>query len=754
PYPDTIAENTVINSMQFCLEPPLSPDNHAHLLTMSLGWIIRSWSPRQAVWRAAVTNVAAAGLPYFIAAGNEGASSPPLNLRCPGHAPSPWHHPSDPPGGLSGSISIGATDASDNIASFSSWGPVTWDTIDPYLDYAYPPGLLKPDISAPGVNVTSTRLGGGYTQMSGTSMATPGAAGVAALMLEKNPSLLPEEVNEIMENSVVPLGAQPKNNTYGTGRICAMLAIENTPLAGPRHDVALGPVLAPGAKIDPNVPLAPVLVVRNRGTYPEPVVPVYCRVDSLGTQVYYQTLNVNLDSAGVDTVAFPNWNVGPGSQSYELTFWHALANDTNRRNDTIAVSTTTRGHDVITAGISIAGRVRAGQAVTPRISLRSTDYTERNFTAWCLVDSAGTTVYRDSVAVDSVPEQGTRSFAFPSDWPVGPEGATYSVTAWHNCAADENRLNDTLRAATEAVEQINILWLYSDYGAPDSTLGVRLRALGDSVTYMDVRDITPTLEQLRPYDAVGAHSNYAYANPTQLGNVLADYVDAGGGVVLGHFSFSTGWEMGGRLVTGSYATISPGSNTHQATTMGWNNPAHPIMSGVGAVGEYYAGSGSFVSSAESVARWNDGRPYVAVAANQKVVGVNSHPGLTSNPARNGDWALVFHNALQFVSGSATGVEEFDPLRPALNVELNAAPSVAQRSVTVSYMAPMGREHSLGIYDINGRLVRSLATGTAPAGLQRLAWDMTDGSGRRVGSGVYFCKLVAGERSQTRKLVVE
>jgi hypothetical protein len=754
PYPDTIAENTVINSMQFCVAPPLSPDNHAHLLTMSLGWIIRSWSPRQAVWRAAVTNVAAAGLPYFIAAGNEGSSSPPWNVRCPGHAPSPWQHPSDPPGGLSGTISIGATDASDNIASFSSWGPVTWDTIAPYNDYAYPPGLLRPDFSAPGVNITSTRLGGGYTQMSGTSMATPCAAGVAALMLEKNPGLLPEEVDEIMENSVVPLGSQPKNNTFGTGRIDAMLCIENTPLPGPRHDVAVGPVLAPAAKIDPNAPLAPVLVVRNRGTYAEPGVVFNCRIDSLGTQVYNQTVMVSLDSAETDTATFPNWNVGPGSQTYTLTFWHGLANDTNRRNDTIITATTTRGHDVRAAGMNLSGRVRANQSVTPRITLTSTDYTERSFMAWCTIDSAGTPLYSDSVAVDSVPEQGMRTFAFPHVFDVGPAGATYDVMMWHNCPTDENRLNDTIAGTAEAADQINILWLYSDYGAPDSTLGVRLRALGDSVTYRDVQLSTPSLAELQPFDAVGAHSNYQFADANALGNVLADYVDAGGGVVIGNFGFTSGWEMGGRVMTGVYATVNPGANTYNATTMGWHNGGHPVMAGVGAVGEYFAASSNFAATAESVARWTDNRPYVGVSANLKVVGVNSYPGVYSVPERNGDWALVIHNALMFVAGSATGVSEFDPLAPALNVVLNATPSVAQRSVSVNYMLAPGSEFSLGIYDANGRLVRTLARGAAATGLQRASWNMTDANGRRVASGVYFCKLVAGAKTQTRKLVVE
>ncbi len=754
PYPDTIAENTVLNSMQFCVAPPLSPDNHAHLLTMSLGWIIRSWSPRQAVWRAAVTNVAAAGLPYFIAAGNEGSSSPPYNVRCPGHCPDPWKHPADTTGGLSGSISIGATDNNDNYASFTSWGPVTWDTIDPYRDYRYPPGLLKPSFSAPGVDVTSTRRGGGYTQMSGTSMATPCAAGVCALMLEKNPGLLPEEVDEIMQNSVLPRGTQPKNNTYGTGRIDAMRCIENTPLPGARHDVAMDKVLAPTAKIEPRTPLAPVCVVKNRGTYPEPNVTIYCKVESLGTQIYSRSATITLlDSAGVDTVTFPNWNVGPGSQTYDLTFWHFHTPDTSRRNDTLRASTTTRGHDVSVAGVNIGARVRANTTVTPRITLRSTDYTERGFMAYCRIDSAGTRVYSDSVAVDSVPEMGTRSLAFPSAWQVGDSGASYQVSMFHNCPPDENRRNDTLHIATTAVEQIRVLWIFSDYSAPDTTLGVRLQALGDSVDYFDGQTGTPTLQQLSGYDAVGAHSNYTYQSPSGLGDVLADYVDAGGGVVLANFSYTSGWEMEGRVMTGAYATINAGANTRQAASLGWTNPAHPIMAGVSSVQDQFMAQGTFVSTAESVARWSDGRPYVAVSSNQKVAGTNMYPGSYTTPERQGDWALVIHNALMFVSGGATGIGGFDPFSPVLHVTLQAAPNPAQYQARVSYALSAAGPVELAVYDQSGRLVRTLFNGKVRSGVNSLVWNLDDNDGRAVAKGVYFCKLVAQDRTLSRKLVV-
>lgn len=252
-------------------------------------------------------------------------------------------------------------------------------------------------------------------------MATPCAAGIAALILEENPNLLPEDVDEIMQNSVLPLGTQPKNNTFGTGRIDAMLCIANTPPPGPMHDVGMLAVLAPADKIDPQTPLAPVAVVRNRGTFDETNITFYCKVKSAGTQVYSgQYVLPLLDSAAIDTVTFPSWNVGPGRQTYNLTFWHAMTPDTNRKNDTIRKTTVTRGHDLAMNSMNVGSRVRANQAFTPVGTIRNIgDYAETGFEAACKVESAGTQIYSQTVAVDSVRLDGTRSVTFPA-WDVGP----------------------------------------------------------------------------------------------------------------------------------------------------------------------------------------------------------------------------------------------------------------------------------------------------------------------------------------------
>jgi len=773
PYPDTIAENTVMNAMQFCVAPPLSPTNHAHLLSMSLGWL-HSWNPRRAVWRVAVTNVAAAGLPFFIANGNEGGSSPPDNVRTPGDCPNPYRHPSEPEGGRSGAISIGATDNADNLAGFSSRGPVSWTGIPPFDDYPYPPGLYKPDFSAPGVDVTSTRRGGGYTQMSGTSMATPCAAGVCALILERNPSLLPEEVSEIMQNSVLPRGTQPKNNEYGTGRIDAMLCIANTPLPGPRHDVAMDKVLAPATKIDPLTPLAPTCIVKNRGTYPEPNVMVYCKVESLGTQIYSQSQTITLlDSAGADTVEFPNWNVGPGSQTYDLTFWHFYSPDTNRRNDTLRKTTTTRGHDLSMLSMNVGTRVRALTPFTPTGFIDNLgDYTEAGFSAYCKIESAGTEIYSETVTVDSVPIGATRPVAFPT-WNVGPESTYYTLTMWHNCGPDQNRRNDTLARTTmssASVLRVAIEIAQGSAGRSAPNACYRIDSLCDAQGWTDsivVGTDIDDISELANYDVV-VTGDVGYNDNDFLTyqSALLQWVRQGGGFVgLGWIVYGIA-NQNARMMDSALAVNCGGH--YNFLTQGQVHiidNTHPITAGVGDFNVYshgeYANSGMW-PGAVMLGDYTAASGHASIAYKTEGAGRSVYLGpiyfATFNGYQNEPYyddanaMRLLKQALEWAAWGATGVES--PRSAALLPRLTEArPNPFSIAATISYDVPRAGRVELAVYDLAGKLVRTLVSGVEAPGARSVVWNREDNAGHEAANGVYFVRLVCDGNVATRKLIV-
>lgn len=203
------------------------------LFSMSLG-IPNSSMQERTLLRYTCETALQAGVVAAIAAGNEGQYLSwypvPNNVRVPGSCPPPYLDPvqAQNPGKLTCSVCVGAVDYNDHAANFTSHGPVTWSNTE-FEDYPYNSniGLIRPDISAPGVDIKSLDYSGnqGYTLMSGTSMATPCTAGVMCLMLSKNINLSPADVCRILEETCVPL-SDTKSNITGFGRIDAMAAVE------------------------------------------------------------------------------------------------------------------------------------------------------------------------------------------------------------------------------------------------------------------------------------------------------------------------------------------------------------------------------------------------------------------------------------------------------------------------------------------------------------------------------------------------
>ncbi len=160
-------------------------------------------------------NMKAAGIFVVVSAGNDGPGCKTID-----NTPA-WHS--------ADSFSVGAHDHRNNrIASFSSRGPSGFD------------GEIGPDITAPGVRVTSAVPGNTYqgSFWSGTSMAGPHVAGLVALMWSANTNLIGQidETIRLIQETAVPTTASAcmdagkgndiPNNTFGHGRIDAYRAVE------------------------------------------------------------------------------------------------------------------------------------------------------------------------------------------------------------------------------------------------------------------------------------------------------------------------------------------------------------------------------------------------------------------------------------------------------------------------------------------------------------------------------------------------
>ena len=198
----------------------------------------------------------------------------------------------------------------------------------------------------------------------------------------------------------------------------------------------------------------------------------------------------------------------------------------------------------------------------------------------------------------------------------------------------------------------------------DKLLGTGLIS---EVDVINVNATTPTLATLQQYAAVMIWSDSSFDNRTEMGNVLADYVDQGGGVVQATFSFySDGFSLGlgGRWVTDAgYRTLTQ-ANQSQGTvlTLVADEPAHAILSGVNSFNggsNSYHNASSLTSGSTLIAHWSNNRPLVAVRTGPsagKIVGLNMFPPSSDERAdlwdASTDGALLMANSLSWVAGVA------------------------------------------------------------------------------------------------------
>jgi subtilisin family serine protease len=356
------SESDVIAAIERAADPNGDGNmaDHVDVVNLSLGG---SGGPDDAGSRA-VDNGTQAGIVFCIAAGNSGK-----------------YHNVSSPGTARTAITVGAVDASDTLAAFSSRGPTPKDL------------TMKPEVSAPGVNINSSLPNNRYGLASGTSMATPHVAGACALLKALHPDWTPAKIK--MELMLTAFAKNQETMSVGSGRIDVGSAADGTLAVDKASiDFGLDPIQQPTWS-----PSKTIHLTNGRG------------------QSITWTLSTSTVAGVTASVSPQTLTLGPG-ESGDVTL--SITVD----NATVVVSP----QSLSTAGVitmtSSSGTMHVPWTLVKGV--RATVTWQKEFATVLWLDAARTTYY-DSVPVDSNVSEAL--LAAPGDYDIAVFGSSVDEQA-------------------------------------------------------------------------------------------------------------------------------------------------------------------------------------------------------------------------------------------------------------------------------------------------------------------------------------
>jgi subtilisin family serine protease len=595
-----------------------------YAITMGADVVNASWggSGYSLTLRGAIEEAATADILVVASAGNDGR-----DIDLSPHYPASYLTPNI--------VAVAATDHSDDLASFSNFGP------------------NAVDLTAPGVATLST-VPAGYGFKNGTSMAAPHVAGAACLIRAAGPDIGVMELKQRLLDFADPV-ADLAGKVLTGGRLNAYLPIAVQDHIAPDMIVDLA-TEAPGGS--------------SMGL-------VWSATGDDGLMGIASSYDVRYSTAPIDDLNFDAAARAAGEPTplaagtvqrmrvegleFNTTYFFAIRVRDEWGNaspaSNMAIGTTLGPPQIRVHPAALQADLLTGQTVIRDLTIDNDGVSDLEFEMSAVLDrslaGAAPPAAAEQIAgavwmAGMERRSGARIIVEPPDEGGGGPG----TGDW-----DEGYAPGRGRLAAGDITIGNLFstglrLLIVQSGADVSEIRDLLLAFPDIsvVDQFDARIDTPDLPTLLEYDAVLLVINSTLADAYIMGYVLVDYADSGGGVVLTNASFTEAWQISGLFLSWKYFPLrATGGNIGSAALQNFA-VGHPIMRGVNAATGDLLAAAVLEPGTEWIGDWSNGYPFAATKG-PNVVTINVFVGQSGT--WTGDIPLILHNAAFWSSGVVT-----------------------------------------------------------------------------------------------------
>jgi hypothetical protein len=482
-------------------------------------------------------------------------------------------------------------------------------------------------------------------------------------------------------------------------------------LAGgvPAHNVAAQSLDSPGYDLEVGSSSTPEATFANYGDSAATFAVHFVIEDSLGEILYSDSSEVmDLAAGDEESVNFGSSWAPDNYGWYRFVTYCSYAPDGYAGDDTLTLQARCY-HDAAARYVgSPFPEVTLYWPVEPRAVFENLGSYPDDFDVYCEIrDSSGGLVYQDSASTAVIWPDDTLAVTF-SEWTPETLG-TFQVMTWVELEDDYRPENDS--SSTECESTLEILyddgrfdiWMYVSSNFYDNAFGVRF---------------TPVLD---PPFLLDAARVYVYNDSPFALSVHMDSSVVPGKMLYGPDTLN--------------ASVYPGWAEHEFDSLVLEDSS-----------DFWV-----------LFHWMSATPYSPYVGADQTDPLDYRSYWYWTEPSDPGWHLW--NSADFMIRARTepliGVDEDPPKeRSGFRFSLSpGSPNPLRDGTSIRFEIHLRCEVEMSIYDESGRMVRGLLSGPMDPGSYRVSWDGRDGRGRTLPGGVYFCRLEAGSRTATRKMVV-